>query len=147
MLPDSRWFTVNDAACHDGEPFPEEWLSQWLASSSLADKLRDLWGGPLVAVSWYRSPDYNARLIATGHHDVASSSNHMQGIAIDLKPVGEPARAHADPILVFHDLILTTQQAGALPELGGLGLYKPDEWVHVDLFKAPDNHLRRWSTR
>lgn len=146
-LPDSTYFKAVDAACHDGDPFPPEWLAQWLASSGMADHARDIWGGPLFAVSWYRSPGYNARLIQAGHHDVASSSNHMTGIAVDLKPVGEYARQFEDPVLAFHGKLLAAYQAGQFAELGGLGLYHPDEWVHVDLFKAPDGHLRRWSTR
>lgn len=146
-LPDSIHFKATDAACHDGSEFPAEWLAQWFASSGMADKVRDLWGGPLVAVSWYRSPGYNARLIATGHHDVASSSNHMIGMAVDLKPVGVYAAQFADPILSLHEKVLDAWNAGDFAELGGLGLYLPDEWVHCDMVKAPDGHLRKWSTR
>lgn len=146
-LPDSRYFKATDAASHDGISYPEEWLDRWLASSALADHARDIWGGPLEAVSWYRSPAHNAMLIATGHHDVASSSNHVEGIAVDLKPVGLYARSFADPVLAFHQKLLAAHGAGQFDELGGLGLYRPDEWCHVDLFKAADGHLRRWSTR
>lgn len=145
-LPDSVHFKAEDGACKDGEPYPDAWLAEWLASSGMADKVRDLWGGPLVAVSWYRSPGYNARLIATGHHDVASSSNHMKGLAVDLKPSGVYAAQYEDPVLALHDKVLASWTAGDFNELGGLGLYLPDEWIHVDLVKAPQ-HLRRWSTR
>lgn len=146
-LPDSRWFKAEDGACHGGDEFPSAWLAQWLASSGMADKVRDIWGGPLKAVSWYRSPGYNARLIATGHHDVASSSNHMKGLAVDLRPVGEYAAQFEDPVLELHAKVLAAYRAGDFAELGGLGLYLPSEWVHCDLVKPPDNHLRRWSTR
>lgn len=146
-LPDSTYFKAVDAGCKDGQPYPTAWLAQWLASSGMADHARDIWGGPLLAVSWYRSDGYNARLIATGHHDVASSSNHPKGIAVDLKPVGLYSRSFADPVLAFHDKILAAYKAGQFAELGGLGLYRPNEWVHLDLFKASDGHLRRWSTR
>jgi hypothetical protein len=147
MLADSRWFKVSDGACRDGEPYPADWEDEWQRSSAMADRARDMWGGPLGVVSWYRSPGYNARLIATGHHDVASSSNHMTGIAVDLRPVGEYARSFVDPVLTFHNVLLDAWNKGNFPELGGLGLYRPDEWVHLDLLKAPDGHLRRWSTR
>jgi uncharacterized protein YcbK (DUF882 family) len=146
-LADSRWFRVEDGACKDGEPYPPDWEDEWTRSSFMADKARDIWGGPLLAVSWYRSPGYNARLIATGHHNVASSSNHMRGIAVDLKPTGIYARSFADPVLAFHQKLLEAYGNGEFEEIGGLGLYQPDEWVHIDLDKAADGHLRRWSTR
>ncbi len=146
-LPGSLYFSPREFASHDGVLFPEDWIDQWNRISSLADAARALWGGPLEVVSGYRSPAHNAALIAAGGHDVASASHHMEGLAVDLRPVGEVARAYADPVLVFHDLILHTYESGGLPELGGLGLYPAPLWAHLDVVKAPDGHLRRWSTR
>ena len=146
MLPDSTWFKAVDAGCKDGTPFPDD-LALWLASSGMADHARDIWGGPLLAVSVFRTDGYNARLIATGHHDVASASRHPHGDAWDLRPIGEYAAQFEDPVLAFHDKLLAAHGAGQFNELGGLGLYPPGQWVHIDLFKASDGHLRRWNMR
>ena len=43
---------------------------------------------------------------------------------------------------VFHSMIRRAWSEGQLPELGGLGLY--ETFVHVDVFHAPDGHLREW---
>lgn len=143
-LPNGRHFKASDAACHDGAPYPEEWADRWLRSVTLADKVRDLWGGPLFAVDWYRSPAWNERLIkkdaARGVHGVASGSQHIEGNAIDLR-----TGRWASDVEHLHRVVLIAHQDGKLPELGGLGLYPRSGWIHVDTMKAPDGHLRRWT--
>jgi uncharacterized protein YcbK (DUF882 family) len=139
MLLDSRHFKVSEAACHDGTPFPESWESQWAISSGLADACRDEWGAALEAVSWYRTAAHNAELAKeSASHQVASGSWHMAGLAIDLRPIG------GGDASVLYRVLMAAHDAGRLPTLGGIGLYPRSNWVHVDAYKAPDGHLRKW---
>jgi len=138
MLQDGRWFKVSEAACHDGTPFPEDWEEQWRLSCGLADACRDEYGDALIAVSWYRTEAWNAKLAKdSAAHQVASGSYHMKGLAIDLRPV----RGNAS---LLYPVLRHAYDAGRLPMLGGIGLYPASNWVHVDAFKAPDGHLRIW---
>ena len=145
-LPTSNWFSPEEFACHDGTPYPVVWGDRYsLIVGGLCDHIRDLWMGPISVVSGYRSPAYNQHLIeadnANGVHQVASGSFHCQGMAADLRPEGvTPER-----IRRLHHMILTAYASGQLPNLGGLGVYPTSGWVHVDTYKAPDGHLRRWS--
>lgn len=139
MLTDGRHFKASEAACHDGTPFPETWVGPWAASCGLADDCRDAWGAPLEAVSWYRTPEHNAELAAnSAAHQVASGSNHVAGLAIDLRPIGG-----GDASMLYR-VLLAAHAAGKLPSLGGIGLYPRSNWIHVDTVKAPDGHLRKW---
>lgn len=142
-LPNGRHFKASAAACHDGTPYPEEWPDRWTASCGLADESRDEWGAALEAVSWYRSPAHNQALIdadaAKGSHGVASGSQHVEGYAIDLRPIGG-----GDASALFRKL-LNAYKSGRLQSMGGIGFYPVSNWVHVDLYKAPDGHLRRWT--
>lgn len=146
-LPDGRWFKVEDAACHDGSPYPEAWADQWdRLTLRTSDPIRDEWGAPLIDVSVYRSPEYNAFLVrqdaARGQRNVASSSYHTTGQARDMRPL---RKGGSDEVLRLHAMVLAKWKRGELPELGGLGLYP--NWIHVDTVKAADGHLRRWNTR
>ncbi len=137
-LPDGRWFKVAEAACHDGTPYPEDWVAQWGLSCGLADSCRDAYGDALSAVSWYRTPAYNAEKAGKSKsHQVASGSEHVKGLAIDLRPVRGDAS-------VLYRLLMGAHDAGKLPLLGGIGFYPVSNWVHVDAFKAADGHLRKW---
>jgi hypothetical protein len=139
-LPAGRHFTPAEAACHDGTPFPEEWADRWALSCGLADACRDEWGHPLEALSWYRTAAYNFRLAADSTaHQVASGSQHVKGLAIDLRPIGG-----GDASMLYR-VLLAAHDAGRLPSLGGIGLYVRSNWVHVDCrAKPPDGHLARW---
>lgn len=145
-LPVGRWFKPIDFKCHDGTPYPEEWLDRWALLRDLCDAIRDLWGGPLIVVSGYRTPEHNADLIAAdlgkGAHGVASSSQHLEGNAADLRTTHGP-----QDVPQLKRVILTAYEDGKLPTLGGLGDYPESNWTHVDTFKAPDGHLRRWTGR
>lgn len=143
-LPLSQFFAPEEFKCHDGTPYPLAWDDRWTSLVlGLCDPIRRMWGGPLSVVSGYRTAAYNAGLIADGHNP-ASQSQHINGQAADLRPAPVAGR---DTVLELHDMILRAQQVGQLPGLGGLGLYGPSAWVHVDTFRAPDGHLRRWNMR
>ncbi|HXU04369.1 MAG TPA: D-Ala-D-Ala carboxypeptidase family metallohydrolase [Polyangia bacterium] len=142
-LPPSQFFDPKEFACRDGTWYPEAWTDRWALLSGLCDDVRRIWGGPLLVVSGYRTQIYNDKLLASGHHP-AANSEHIQGNAADLRPVQIPGR---DTVLELHEMILRAYDVGQLPTLGGLGLYGPDAWIHVDTMKAADGHLRRWSLR
>ena len=136
-LAPSRYFTPDELDSHDGTPYPEEWADRWAALSTLLDQIRDAWGGPLRVVSGYRSPAWNARVGG------AKASQHMEGKAADICPIG-PASRRADDVSRLHMLILRIQGHNSLPLLGGLGNY-PGRWCHVDIRAKPaDGHLARW---
>jgi uncharacterized protein YcbK (DUF882 family) len=145
-LPDGRHFTPADFACRDKDrtPYPEEWADRWALIVDLCDAIRDLWGGPLIVQSGYRTPAHNAELIIAdagkGAHGVASSSQHVEGNAADLRT----SRGAFD-VPHLYRVVITAYEDGKLSGLGGLGLYPVSGWVHVDVFKAPDGHLRRWT--
>lgn len=141
-LPDGRHFKVSEFACHDGTPYPEEWADRWALLVGMCDRIRERWGRPLTVVSGYRTPAHNAALVeadeAQGSHQVASSSEHVEGNAGDLRP---ETAAEVPELLA---LVLEMHAAGDLPELGGTADYPKSCWVHVDTGKAADGHLRRW---
>jgi uncharacterized protein YcbK (DUF882 family) len=141
-LPDGRHFKYTDAACHDGTPYPEEWPDRWALVLALADAVRDAWGASLGAVSWYRSPAHNAALIVAdagnGAHGVASASQHVEGNAVDLRPIGGGDASQ------LYRVVLAAYERGVLSMLGGVGFYPISNWVHVDTLKPADGHLRRW---
>lgn len=144
-LQDGRHFRVAEFASKDGVPYPEEWVDRWTALVGLCDAIRDAWGRPLTVVSGYRSPAHNAALVAAdearGSHQVASGSYHVEGMAADLRP------ETADEVPQLLALVLKLYGNGELPALGGTADYPVSCWVHVDIGKAPDGHLRRWLGR
>lgn len=141
-LADGRWFKVEELRCHDGSGYPEAFDDRLPELMALLDAIRDAWGGPLQVVSGYRSPAHNAALIAAddaqGVHGVASGSQHVEGRAADLRPIGQGDAS------VLYRVIRGAYEAGKLPQLGGVGLYPRSNWVHCDVFHAADGHLRTW---
>jgi uncharacterized protein YcbK (DUF882 family) len=156
MLPDGRFFTVEEFRCKDGTPYPFQWENTWKELISLCDTIREDWtrfllakgeiqdakDGSIVVVCGYRTPKYNAELIAKdaqrGSHGVASGSQHCRGKAADLRPT----HGSLDD---FHIMILQEHERGGLPMLGGIGIYPESNWVHVDTYVLPDGHLRTWT--
>lgn len=142
MLKDGKFFKVADFACHSGAQYPFQWELAWSRLIALCDTIRDVWGSPLIVVSGYRTPQYNGQLIKTdaakGIHGVASGSQHVLGNAVDLRPSSGDLEG-------LHIVILQEHEKGGLPMLGGLGFYPESNWVHVDTYVAPDNHLRLWT--
>ncbi len=139
MLPNSRYFTANELACHDGTPYPEQWLDRYEALTKLLDACREAIGCPLQVVSGYRTGEYNGILIqSSAAHQVASGSYHVQGQAVDLRPIGKT-------VAELHAAIMELYLDEKLPELGGIGFYPRSGWVHVDTGHAADGHLRRWT--
>ena len=96
----------------------------------LLEKIRSLVDAPVVVTSGYRCPRHNAET-----PESSPTSYHVLGMAADIKQFKYSNG-------VFHTMIRRAWSDGGLPELGGLGLYEGR--VHVDVFRAPDGHLREW---
>lgn len=85
-------------------------------------------GRPRVhVVSGYRSPKFNAQLRKKGR-EVAESSYHMHGNALDFRIPGVPTRQLTTHLEETHE--------------GGVGRYTESNFVHVD-----DGPRRRWRGR
>ena len=143
MLPNGRHFKPDEFRCHDGTPYPEVYADRWAELVGLCDAIRDLWGGPLIVVSGYRSPEHNNALVESdnkrGVHGVASGSQHVEGRAADLA-----TRHGKDDVPQLYRVILQAYQDGKLPLLGGLAYYPVSGWVHVDTYRKENGDLRRW---
>lgn len=133
----SRFFHAAEFACHDGTPYPAEWLETRLAAlCSQLDLIRDAWKGPLRVVSGYRSPAWNAKVGGVG------ASQHMEGRAADIAPIASHELMD-EACMDLHARISRLLAAGTLPLIGGVGVYKG--WVHVDIRPRPaDGHIARW---
>ncbi len=150
-------FAVEEFACHDGTPYPSEWIEPWLLPlCQLLEVIRaKAGGGPMMVDSGYRTEEYDRRIyerhmaaLATAgkpnDHLVAepTSSEHPRGRAADIKRPGMTAVA-------LFNLILGLYEAGELSQLGGVGLYT--DFVHVDVRPRPGadgtatgGHLAIW---
>jgi uncharacterized protein YcbK (DUF882 family) len=80
---------------------------------------------PFQVISGYRCPATNAALRSTRGGGVASHSLHMEGKAIDIRLAG----------VSLDDL----RDAASSLQLGGVGFYPHEQFVHVDT-----GRVRRW---
>lgn len=123
----------SELACHDGTEYPADWrMDRAVTLSATFEDVRDMLGGvPIVILSGYRTAAYNAHL-----EGAAQKSQHVEGRAIDIwHPMISPRE-------IFTRL-RRAQQAGNLPLLGGLGLYKT--FVHMDVRpKIRKGYLATW---
>jgi hypothetical protein len=129
----SPHFAWSEAACHNGAVVPV-WLepnARRLALTVL-EPLRARWGGPIIPVSWYRTPAYNLAVGGKPH------SQHPLATAVDCRCVA------VDELPRFRSVIEGMLSAGELPELGGIGWY-PGQWLHLDVRqRVPAGHIDRW---
>lgn len=126
----SPFFDTDEFECHDGTDVPDELFPNLQRLIEVLDPIRIRWGMPLHVVSGYRTPAWNKRVGG------ALESTHMTCEGVDIRP------SRVFDTKELHDLILHVYNGGELQLLGGLGEYKG--WVHVDIKKADDGHLRRW---
>lgn len=117
------WYEVG---CRDGTPYPVEWRETRLAKlASVFEQIRADWGEALIVLSAYRTPEYNKRVKG------ARSSQHVEGRALDLTPLGKPVKA-------FQDFM--EKKVSSYPAIRGMGFYP---WgVHIDIRESPS--LVRW---
>jgi len=129
----TRSFKLAEFECHDGTDVPPELVPNVRRlCEQVLQPIRDRWGA-LIVISGYRTAAYNTRVGG------AKKSTHLTGEGADIRP-----SKFAD-VEELHKDILKMHAEGRLPALGGLGLYRG--WVHVDIRKAADGHLRRWTGR
>ena len=141
---DTQHFHVEEMTCHDGTPYPQEWVETRLpALFSTLEGIRHAVGDlPIRILCGYRTPAYNEALRSrglsgeAGRTGVAEHSQHCEGRAADIVCFGMPVQ-----VLLGH--VIEAWEQGLLPELGGVGLYHQAGFVHVDVHKVP-GHLRRW---
>lgn len=118
------------------QPYPAEWIEPRLRPLCLLlEELRAEVARPITIICGYRSPAFNSALITHGH-DVAQRSQHPEGRAADLEVPGIAA-------FQVHALVLRMYRAGALRQLGGLGLYP--EFIHVDIRPRLGHDLAQWT--
>lgn len=140
MSPVTPHFSLEEFACHDGTPYPEEWREDRLPDlAGVLEVVRVVAGVPITILSGYRTLSYDRRLYDSSPKDGSKArpetSQHPQGRAADITAEGwAPQR--------LHDLIIQLWRAGKLPKLGGIGLYPG--FVHVDT-RPFVGHLAQWS--
>jgi len=122
-------FKLEEFACHDGTPVPEQYLGNVQIMANNLQKIRDSiqsdygFDLPIVIVSGYRTPAHNKECGGE------KNSFHMKAIAADIKvKLFKP--------LELRNIIDHLIEKGIIAQ-GGLGLY--DDWVHYD--------VRQWKAR
>lgn len=158
-LPITPHFPLDKFACHDGTPYPPEWIDSRL--KPLCDMLEvirfEAGGESIIIDDGFRTLEYDERLHAKhiaalkaqglpDDHLVAeaSSSQHPKGTAADIRHASMSA-------LALFNLILKLFECGKLSQLGGVGLYP--NFVHVDIRPRPGangpttGHLAIWGAR
>lgn len=146
-LPEGKYFKPSEMACRDGTPYPEEWSLRLAVLFEALDTIREAFGGPLVIVSGYRTPEHNGSIAG------AKQSQHVQGRAVDLRPFKK--NLSIGDINRLHQVVNELLAEGKLPAVGGVGVYPLTRdrrtkllfpgWVHVDTrARAADGHIARW---
>src|SRR5262245_41548623 len=153
MLPRGLHFPPDEFRCHDGTPYPEEFLDRWIDLRDLSDGARIIHGSQLFVISGFRTPAHNADLIAAdegrGAHGVASSSQHIEVRAGDFRsPTTDAHSLYSELLIAWQDdftfMTVDVKERRFRDLLGGIGVYPESNWVHLDTLKATDGHLRRW---
>lgn len=90
--------------------------------AQLAQWLRDLAGEPLTVMSYYRSPARNASVGGS------STSQHMSGEAVDLKP-----RAGGIGVAELERRVMAAAKAGHAPKFGQIIFYPDTGHTHISL--------------
>jgi uncharacterized protein YcbK (DUF882 family) len=132
----SQHFSRHELDCHDGTPVPAE---LWPALSRLVcgvlEPIRAELRLPIVVLSGYRSPSYNATIPGA-----APDSRHCHADAADIV-----CRGYDTGDTKLWSLIRHLWSVGALPGLGGLGRYA--NRVHVDARPHAVGVLAEWDYR
>ena len=112
-----RW---RELQSHDGQDYPDKWrISRALELAAAFERVRYLWGGPLLVSSGYRSPEWNR---AVGG---ARRSQHLEGRALDIHP---PENSPQGNLARLRGIVLEAREQGYLQ---GVGFY--DGFVHLDV--------------
>lgn len=110
-------FTLEEFACKDGTPVPEDLRVNAELLAIELQVLRDYLGEPIHVNSAYRSPEYNKKVGGK------KNSYHMKAMAADITTKNKtPRQLHA----IIEKLIKQKKM-----KQGGLGLYPG--FVHYDI--------------
>lgn len=113
-------FHLDEFACNDGTPVPEEFIENCQLLADNLQVLRDDLGIPVDVVSGFRTPAYNKKVGGR------TKSFHLKAMAGDLQVIGmTPFQVHAR----IKKLIAEKKM-----KEGGLGLYPT--FVHYDVRKT-----------
>ena len=113
--PNLSWAEL---ACKDGTPYPDDFIEDGRVYklAHVFENIRKMMGGkPLIIHSAYRTIAHNKSVGG------ASSSQHLQGRALDIAPLNKRA----------HVLFNTIQRNSTALGVRGIGLYIT--FVHVDI--------------
>ena len=109
-------FTLEEFTCHDGTPYPPEWIETRLKPlCEDLEVIREVIGGPLYVTCGYRTEAYNKAIYREMGKPATKNSQHVQGLAADLVSRTKTAQ-------VLHDIILKFIKEKKIRD-GGLGLY------------------------
>lgn len=111
-------FLWSEFHCHNGQEVPDAAKPHVQRLCASLELIRARWGGPLIVISGWRSPQYNRRVGG------AKASRHVVGDAADIRP-GEISRVSS-----LAELVARMLKNGELPQIGGFGIYPT--WIHVD---------------
>lgn len=95
----------------------------------VADAVREVMGVPILVVSGYRSPDYNATVRGS------LRSEHMQFRALDLRPMNASVEALEQMRVILRGIVEHDQSNGNVLDAR---LLHYDTFVHVDAGAMPD---------
>ena len=116
--PKTKHFNIDEFACKDGTPVPEEYYDNLQELMNNLEVLREHFGQPLIINSGYRTEEYNAK--AGG----AKKSKHLTASAADF-------RLNITPRVVQSEL-KKLMKSGKIKK-GGLGIYST--FTHYDIGK------------
>lgn len=117
-------FHLNELACKDGSPVPEEFHDEALRIATKVQVLRNV-VGPLRVNSAYRTLAWNKRVGG------ADSSLHLSCSAMDVTSDTFTAEQLG---IIWENLVALRLAAD-----GGLGIYPEKNFIHIDL-----GPKRRW---
>lgn len=121
----------SELKCHDGTPYPPEWRKdRAVVLADAFEVIRAIWGKPIMVLSGYRTPAYNAACGGATH------SQHVEGRALDLKP--------PDGVTVY-DFWNEILRIAMKTAIRGVGYACPSQggYVHIDI--RPSLTLVQWT--
>lgn len=112
-------FKISEFACKDGTPVPDEMIPDLRILVRNLEIIRSQWDHPVIIISGYRTPEYNARVGG------APASQHLLAKAADIRIHGMTP----DEIATRIESLISW---GAVTQ-GGLGIYADQDFVHYDI--------------
>jgi uncharacterized protein YcbK (DUF882 family) len=113
-------FSLNEFACKDGTPVPDELKSNVQALAEQLQILRDYLNEPIHINSGYRTPAYNKKIGGK------PNSYHMKAMAADITVKSKTPKQLASVV----EMLI----ANGTLKIGGIGVY--NGFIHVDTRKV-----------